>query len=120
MEKENKSKEEFVGIINTCLLNLKEEQGDKETLSGIIIMRIINDIRLGHSNINIKLETLDKIFKQRLLLNNPNTNDHIRLAYEDLLEKIKNPQTIIEVTSKIEKLSSAIKGKNKITKILNQ
>jgi hypothetical protein len=95
--------EEFVDIINRCLSNLELEKGNKKTMLNIIQMRIINDIRLGVTDVNDRLKILDNIFEKRTLLDKQ-TKQSIKLAYEEFFKKINHPKTRSDIESKIAQL----------------
>lgn len=109
---------EFIDTIDRCLNNLETSIWD--TISGgIIIQRIINDVYLGTSDILIRLNTLDKVYEKRAIINYL-TGEWIQTAtstlldtYKYLLKDINNPQKRNDVEEKIKVLSEEVKKKRK-------
>ncbi len=84
------NKPEFIHIIDRCIKSLEQNfnSTDSETARDILISRMINDIRLGNTDVMIRLSALNTIFEHRHLFKNPNSDlVHIQYAYEDLLKE---------------------------------
>jgi len=109
---------EFIKTIDRCLNNLETSIWD--TISGgIIIQRIINDVYLGTFDIWIRLNTLDKVYEKRAIINYL-TDKWIQTAtstlldtYKYLLKNMTDPQKRNEVEEKIKVLSEEDKKQSK-------
>lgn len=119
---------EFVWVTNHFLQKLGNEnitEKDRELYTDIIIC-IINDIRLGleTKDFNIRLNELDKIFKNKFLLNSVKLWDAIELAYADLLKQIDNlitnKRTELNILTEINRIATAEKVQKEIDNLITK
>ena len=119
---------EFVWLNNHFLQKLGNEnitEKDRELYTDIII-RIINDIRLGleTKDFNIRLNELDKIFKNKFLLNSVKLWDTIELAYADLQKQIDNlitnKRTELNILTEINRIATAEKVQKEIDNLISK
>jgi len=102
----SEKKENFIEVIENCLTNLEKPYSNKDKLSEIIVMKIINNIRLWFSDNKIKLNILNKIFEKKSFIKYENINKQIILSYEQIREKIEDINTISDIDKKIEILKN--------------
>lgn len=106
---------EFVDIIDNCIRNLEktltplDNQNIHYIARDVLITKIINDIRLGNTDVMVRLSALDTIFDFRKVFPDQLSDlIHIQYAYEDFSKTITDESSLNQISEKLDILKKEL------------